>query len=455
MSIVSLSDLLAGARPDTHCVALKDHRQITLARLRADVSHNAQRLSARSIRHGAVVCEDGYWFLVGVLALVKIGADVILPPNSRAGTLRGLAHELDVLLTDSGVGEVASRVALESSETEAAPMRFDVANSRIDFFTSGSAGEMKRVAKSLTLFEREAAVLEQMWGAELGDAPVFGTVTHQHVFGMTFRIMWPLLAGRPYHSEFHVAWEPLLALLNGPAMIVSSPAQLTRLAGLAPVAPANRPRIVVTGGAPLPRDAAIEARKVFGCIPTEFFGSTEVGVVAWRRGVTQPALWQPLPTVEVASGADGVLMLRSPHASPDVSGDGWCEQSDRVSFAPDGRFLLEGRIDRVVKIEGKRVSLQRLEREIATLAWVEEAAVVHLGNRRAYLGAVVKLSAAGNTEIHRLGKFRFERMLRRELSLTEDLSVLPRRWRFVDSMPMDGLGKRRVSDVVALLEQTA
>jgi len=222
MSIVSLSDLLAGARPDTHCVALKDHRQITLARLRADVSHNAQRLSARCIRHGAVVCEDGYWFLVGLLALVKIGADVILPPNSRAGTLRGLAHELDVLLTDSGVGEVASRVALESSETEAAPMRFDVANSRIDFFTSGSTGEMKRVTKSLTLFEREAAVLEQMWGAELGDAPVFGTVTHQHVFGMTFRIMWPLLAGRPYHSEFHVAWEPLLALLNGPAMIVSS-----------------------------------------------------------------------------------------------------------------------------------------------------------------------------------------------------------------------------------------
>ena len=55
-----------------------------------------------------------------------------------------------------------------------------------------------------------------------------------------------------------------------------------------------------------------------------------------------------------------------------------------------------------------------------------------------------KLSAAGVAEIERLGKFRFERMLRRELSSTEDLAVLPRRWRFVDFMPMDGLGKRRV-----------
>src|ERR1019366_4968403 len=229
-----------------------------------------------------------------------------------------------------------------------------------------------------------------------------------------------LLPGRPYHSEFHVAWEPLLALLNGPAMIVSSPAQLTRLAGLAPLAPAHRPRIVVTGGAPLPPDAAIEAREIFGCIPTEFFGSTEVGVVAWRRSVTQPALWQPLPTVEVASTADGVLMLRSPHASH-VSGDGWCEQSDRISFAPDGRFLLEGRIDRVVKIEGKRVSLQPLEREIATLVWVEEAAVVRLGDRRAYLGAVVKLSAAGSTEIQRLGKFCFEGKLCRQILFPEDI----------------------------------
>ncbi len=451
MSIVSLSDLLAGARPDTLCIAMKDRQQITLARLRADIAHNAERLSTRSIRRAAVVCEDGYWFLVGVLALAYIGADVILPPNSQIGTLRAFAHDFDALLTDLGAGMGAGSIGVESSEREAAPIRLDAANSRIDFFTSGSTGEVKRVAKSLTLFEREAAVLEQMWGAQLEDVPVFGTVTHQHVFGMTFRIMWPLLGGRPYHSEFHVAWEPLLAMLPGPAMIVSSPAQLTRLAGLAPLAPANRPRMVVTAGAPLPADAAIEASNIFGCMPTEIFGSTEAGAIAWRSGPTQPVFWQPLPTVEVASTAEGVLVLRSPHASS----DGWCEQSDRISFNTDGRFRLEGRIDRVVKIEGKRVSLQQLERGIVGLRWAEEAAVVRLGDRRAYLGAVVKLSAAGNAELQRLGKFRFERMLRRELSSTEDLSVLPRRWRFVDNMPIDGLGKRPVRDVVALLEQTS
>jgi acyl-coenzyme A synthetase/AMP-(fatty) acid ligase len=451
MSLVSLSDLLAGARPDTHCVAIRNNQRITLAQLRSDVSHNADRLSNRSIRRAAVICNDGYWFIVGVLALVKIGAEVILPPNAQTGTLLRVLGEVEGLLTDSWAIDHEKVIVLEPGRAEVTAFQADFGKGRIDVFTSGSTGDIKKVEKSLLLFEREASVLEQMWGAELAEIPIVGTVTHQHVFGMTFRIMWPITAGRPFHSEFHVAWEPLMAHLDGPSMIVTSPAQLTRLGGFAPETAVNRPRMIISAGAPLPTEAASDAIGIFGCTPTEILGSTEAGVIAWRRGGPEPALWQPLPSVEVAASRDGVLMLRSPHAS----GHGWCEQADRISLTGDGRFRLEGRIDRVLKVEGKRVSLERLEREIAGLPWVSEAAVVALGEPRTYLGAVAKLSAAGVAEIERLGKFRFERMLRRELSSTEDLAVLPRRWRFVDFMPMDGLGKRRVSDVVALLEQTA
>lgn len=449
MSLVSLSDLLAGARPDKHCVAIREGQRITLAQLRSDVSHNADRLSTRAIRRAAVICDDGYWFIVGLLSLLKIGADVILPPNAQTGTLLSVATETDGLLTDSEAINNAKVIVLESGRSEVAPFKADFERGGIDFYTSGSTGEIKKVEKSLTQFEREASVLEQMWGTELGEIPTIGTVTHQHVFGMTFRIMWPLVGGRPFYPGFHVVWEPLMAQLNGPAMIVTSPAQLTRLGGLTLEATAKRPRMIVSAGAALPAEAAKETTEIFGCVPTEILGSTEAGVIAWRRGGPGPVLWQPLPSVEVAASPNGVLTLRSPHAS----GHAWCEQADRISLTGDGRFRLEGRIDRILKVEGKRVSLERLERQIAGLPWVNEAAVVGLGGSRTYLGAVVKLSAAGVAEIERLGKFRFERMLRRELSSTEDLAVLPRRWRFVDFMPMDGLGKRRVRDVLELLEQ--
>jgi len=100
------------------------------------------------------------------------------------------------LLTDSWAIEHEKVIVLEPGRAEVAAFPADFGKGRIDFFTSGSTGEIKKVEKSLILFEREASVLERMWGAELAEIPIVGTVTHQHVFGMTFRIMWPITAGR-------------------------------------------------------------------------------------------------------------------------------------------------------------------------------------------------------------------------------------------------------------------
>lgn len=463
MAIVTLEALLAGGRPATHPIAYLGDEPVTLERWRADIVHNAERLAALQIRRGALICREGYWFIVGLLALIRIGARVILPPNEQPGTVRGLQPEFDVLVTDSAPAAMGARVVLESSADELAALRCHLTQSRIGFFTSGSTGEIKQVSKTIGHFELEAEALEERWGAQLravrefdavralDTVRILGTVTHQHVFGMTFRLMWPLLAGRPFQSEFHIAWEPLLAQLTPRAVIVSSPAQLSRLGGLSPLAADRRPSMVITAGAPLPDAAAAEAAAIFGNVPTEIYGSTEAGVIGWRDSTTQPVLWRPFYGVEVKAGTDGVLCLRSRHASM----EGWCEQADRISLHADGRFQLEGRVDRIAKIEGKRVSLDRLEHAVIARPWIEEAAVVVLGENPVYLGVVARLAAAGEDAIRRMGKFRFERHLRRELAETEDAAVLPRRWRFVKTVPVDGLGKRRLSDLRALFDKSA
>jgi len=452
MTIVALSDLLAGARPDTHPIAFLNGAPITLARWRADIAHNAGRLRAKRIHRTALACEEAYWFVTGLLASIHIGSSVILPPNLQPGTLRELRDEFDVLLTDTHTADAAlPSLVLESSESESDPLTLQLQRSRIGFFTSGSTGTMKQEHKSLENFAIEARALETLWGAQLEGARVFGTVTHQHVFGMTFRLMWPLLAGRPFQSDFQIAWEQLLSSLTPNAVIVSSPAQLTRLGGLTRLPPALKPLMVITAGAPLPQSAAAEAYAIFSCPPTEIFGSTEAGVIGWRDSAANPGLWRPFPGVEVKVGTDGVLLLRSAHASH----HGWAEQADRITLAGDGQFWLEGRIDRIVKIEGKRVSLDRVERSVAALRWIGAAAVIMLGENPLYLGVVAELSPLGKSDIAELGKFRFERMLRRELAQNEDAAVLPRRWRFVEAMPTDGLGKRRNSDLKDLFGKSA
>jgi acyl-coenzyme A synthetase/AMP-(fatty) acid ligase len=446
MSILPLSQLLSGSRSDTHPVAFRAGKVVTLGRLRAEIAHNARAL--RGARRALLVCDDSYVFVVGLLALLQAGVDIVLPPNTQGGTLRQIGASYDLLVSDRDRAEIARTFVLEPSDARVAPMPLAVERSRIDFFTSGSTGEMKRIEKTALLLEREAAVLDGLWGEQLADACVHGTVSHQHIFGLTFKVIWPLLAGRCFAAGTHEVWETLIAELSPAAIIVSSPAYLTRLGGLRPLPGTLRPIMILTAGAPLPIAAAAETQEVFGIAPTEIFGSTETGAAAWRKVSAEPPLWQPLPGVEVHARDGGLLRLRSPF----VAGDGWCDLADRVVVAADGRFGFEGRADRVLKIEGKRVSLQQLEQDIARLSWIEAAAVAAVGGARTVIGAVATLSPAGQAELARLGKFRFARLLRRELAATQDAAVLPRRWRFVERMPMDGMGKRRNRDIAALLE---
>jgi len=339
MSPVSLSDLLAGARPDSHCVAIRNDQRITLAQLRADVLHNADRLRPRAIRRAAVICNEGYWFIVGVLALMKIGADVILPPNAQTGTLLSVLGEVDGLLTDSWAIDHEKVIVLEPGRAEVAAFQADFERGRIDFFTSARPAKSRKLKKSLILFEREASVLEQMWGAELGETPIVGTVTHQHVFGMTFRIIGRLwraglssfgISRRLGTADGAVEWS--LDDRDEPGATHTSwrPRSCTA---------ANRPRMIISAGAPLPAEAANAAIEIFGCNPTEILGSTEAGVVAWRRDGPEPVLWQPLLSVEVAASSDGVMILAISRTHPATDGASRLTESRSLStdvFASKG-----------------------------------------------------------------------------------------------------------------------
>ena len=277
-------------------------------------------------------------------------------------------------------------------------------------------------------------------------------VPHQHVYGMTFGLMWPLLAGRAFVADTHSTWEALFGALDAvptAAAVVASPAHLARLDGFDARVQNEQTKMVFTAGAPLPRSAVGATTRILGVAPLEIFGSTETGVIAWSQGAGEAPWWQPLGGVDIETRENGLLRVRSKF----TAGEAWCDLADRVTLGEDGCFRFEGRSDRVVKIEGKRVSLQQLEQAIRALPWVADIAVDMVSSERSILGAVAVLTEAGLRELDQRGKFRFERFLRRALSETQEAFALPRRWRFVERMPTDGLGKRRYRDIVALLSE--
>jgi acyl-coenzyme A synthetase/AMP-(fatty) acid ligase len=446
-TVVPLSRLLVDATPAT-TVAVHAGEQIDLDWLRADVAFNAELLRQRSCKRGLLLTSDAYMGAVGLLALILAGAEVIVPPNNGPSSVVALTGVWDLVVGDGPRPDLASHFMLSRSRGEGFPLSALDPETRLSFFTSGSTGRPQRVEKRLRHLEQEAAAVEALLGPVVPTAATIeATVPHQHVYGLTFRILWPLATGRAFRSQMHALWEEVLPCLGPATALITSPAHLGRIDGVAPLAADKRPSLVLSAGAPLSDAAAVMAASVLGRAVTEIFGSTETGAIAWRRRDAGDRPWRPLPGVEIASSPEGLLAVRAAHV-PQAYATG----ADRISIEPDGGLRFHGRVDEIVKVEATRVSLVEVERQLCRLNEVEEAAVILLGGSVGELAAVVVPSASGARALTGTDPFRFARRLREALASAQPAAGLPRRWRFVDRLPVDPLGKRRASDLAALFD---
>jgi acyl-coenzyme A synthetase/AMP-(fatty) acid ligase len=307
--------------------------------------------------------------------------------------------------------------------------------------TSGSTGKPAAFPKKLSQFSVEMQAQEAVFGARLGRARVLGTVSHQHIYGLFYRVLWPLCAGRVFEAaQLFFPEEILTHAERAPdVLLVTTPAHLKRLPEAAPdAAPRGRFRAVFSSGGPLSMLSARLAFQNFRRWPLEIFGSSETGGVAFRELVHEDSPWAPLPGVQISiEPGTELLRVRSGHLAEDA----WFTTSDRVRWLTGGTFELLGRTDRVVKIEEKRVSLDAVETGLHAGGWVLGARVVVLEGARTELGAVVVPSALGRELLTREGKRGLNRALRAAVLHHVEQSALPRRFRYVDALPEDAQGK--------------
>lgn len=415
---------------------------------RGDVAELCGRLGGERNGRWLLACESSYAFAVGLCALWQTDNIAVLPPNLRPGSI---AERLGTL--SGGIGDIPARepgqrwLRPAAGGTAAFPWRrLDPARECVELFTSGSSGESKRVVKTVSQLEEETAVLEKTFGESLGEGPVFATVSHQHIYGMLFRLLWPLCAGRPFHAQTFFLWEEIFAAMRrqGGGSIVSSPVHLDRIAQ-APDAPSGDLgcRAIFSSGGPLKLSSSSAVLARTGCAPLEVFGSTETGGVGWRRqcGEGAGAEWTPLEGVSVAVAGADQLQVRSPFA-----GTGPAQlMGDRGEVLEDGRFRTFGRVDRIAKIAEERFSLDEMERRLEAHPWVKQARLVLLqgGGRpaRDLVGAVVVLNASAPRPRSEAERSAAGRTLREHLRRHFETVTLPRHFRYVDAFPADAQGK--------------
>lgn len=450
-AFLPLAGLLARGRPADHPVAWIGARLVPWQDFERRVRTVHAFVARSDARQWLLACADPFDFAVALFAVWQAGRRALIPPSQQPGAIEAVAGEADARLDDATLANLPAGAA-DAGRTPLVPFApLDPAHCGLDLFTSGTSGDAQRIAKSLAQLDAEVATLQAQWGALPG--PVLATAPHHHIYGLLFRLLWPLAAGRPFDAGTCDVPELLLARLAtlGPALLVSSPAQLARLPELVALeALRGRCSAIFSSGGPLSASVAGQYFATLGQAPVEVYGSTETGGIAWRRQEGED-LWTPLPGVTVRFDRDGVLCLRSPFlpdAAERATGDGG------VALA-DGRFRLTGRIDRVVKIEEKRLSLAEMESRLAAHAWVREAALAVLPARsgtRQRLGAAVVATPEGARMLEAIGRRGFGDNLRRHLAHWFDAVLLPRRWRIVPALPYNERGKLPAAAVAALFE---
>jgi acyl-CoA synthetase (AMP-forming)/AMP-acid ligase II/3-hydroxymyristoyl/3-hydroxydecanoyl-(acyl carrier protein) dehydratase len=325
-------------------------------------------------------------------------------------------------------------------------------------FTSGSTGAAQAIPKKLSQMANEVETLDLLFGAAAGDAAILATVSHQHIYGLLFKVLWPLTSGRAIHAlsiAFPEALAPALAA--GPCVLIASPAHLKRLPDHLDWSGAkDMLRGVFSSGGPLAPETAFAMGGLLGKVPVEVYGSSETGGVAWRqRSAGADDSWLPFPTVAWRLGEDDGLEVRSPHL-PDNEWLALADRAERATRAGEQRFLLRGRSDRIVKIEEKRISLSAMEATIAATGLAAEARVIlcdPVAGERQRVAAFVVPTAAGRALLAAGGKAALNASLRTALTATVELVALPRRWRYLDQLPVNAQGKTTMVALLALLDK--
>jgi acyl-coenzyme A synthetase/AMP-(fatty) acid ligase len=400
--------------------------------------------AAQSGVRWALYSEDALEFAAALFGAWYAGKCAVLPPDILPATLKQLRTQVDGF---AGAFPSQCKPLMPAAEiAQEAWHLLDETAEGVVIFTSGTSGQPEAIPKRLDQLFNEIETQAGLWRARWDGARILATVSHQHIYGLLFRVLLPLALGRPFDAyRLNFPEEIALFAAEAPAVLIASPAHLKRLPQhLDWAAARNHLRAVYSSGGPLSTEALQLCRNVLGQAPVEIYGSSETGGIAWRHRMDDAAsFWHLFPGVTMQT-EDETAVVHTPFLRTRAG----YVLNDRVRQTASG-FELLGRADRIVKIEEKRVSLTHIEQILLGSGLLAEVRVFVLPGERGALAAVAVPSAAGWAVLDAQGKLALNAALRAQLSDAVETVALPRRWRYVWALPVNAQGKTTEADLLA------
>jgi len=441
-----MSQWLSPERDDGLLIAWRGAQVFYLGQFRRDVAALATKLAGRQERRWALCFDDSYRFAVALLASLYAARVPVIFGHQREAILKEQRADYDALLTDMPLDPGVPVLSVSEGANADSVLPAWPQDPRFILYTSGSTGQPQAVNKSVACMDHESELLAETWHEPLQGCCVIASVSHQHMYGLSFRLFLPLAFGLPFDAQLTQYHEQLIARHQGRRLVfVSSPAWLKRLDSCLALTECVE---VFSAGGPLSGAEAKLSQQMLGGLPLEIYGTTETGSLAWRKQVREDALWQLFDCVTLTVNADSSAKV----VSPLIPDSGELVLSDIIQLAPDGRhFQLNGRADRIIKLEEKRLSLSEIERRLTSLPEIADAAVLtQQQTGRTVLVAVLVLSPYGETRRQSLSEGALTRELHQALRGWLEPVALPRRWRNIDAIPLNPQGKRAYAELQEL-----
>ena len=399
-------------------------------------------------------CADFWYFGVTFTALLQCQKEVKLTQNISENFLSEALLAGVELLTDADVQnslnipEIIERSdSPTENEIDTTP-EINGETTRIFLFTSGSTGKPKAVPQRMKEFEEDNAFIISKWLDKIQARKFVSTVSQHHIFGFLFGFSLPFATGTPFRRKRIEFPEEFEELTDEKYLIVATPAFLKRTVGIVEKLDMHDTWIFTSGGAVSP-ELAVKTNEVFGIYPLEVYGSTETSGIAYRMQDKDGLVWTPFDNAKIWLGDDGCLRIISPYIK-DPAG---FATADMAEMLENGKFLLKGRSDSIVKIEEKRISLTEVENRLIESGLIEDVKVIALSNDiRQYLAAAIVLNEKGKKKFEGEKKLALNRFFHDYLMKFFENTVIPKKWRFLEKLPTDIQGKKHKEEIAALFE---
>jgi len=392
------------------------------------------------------LCKSKELFLFGLSAALIRNQITLLPNSESVFNLEKLKKDYpgSYIFSDQ-IDKVYSGEIFKIEETPLSLVQIkDIPNISSDniaviAFTSGSTGISKPSAKSWGSLVRTSHRLAERFGVyRKNKYTVFSTVSPQHMYGLEASIMMPLQVGYAIHgSRLFYPDDIRKALSCAPQkrILVTTPVHL----GVMKEKLFEFPKLetIISATAPLSFKLSKNIEELLRTKVYEIYGFTEAGSVATRR-TTKNDCWHLLNGYQlIKERLTESYVLSIPEISDTFP------VPDLIRLESDETFTLKGRSEDIVKVGGKRTSLQELNFHLNEAPGVIDGIFIQPERHEGFihrLVAILKLSPQVSIDD-----------IIRHLKLRIDPAFIPRKFIEVDSLSRDVNGKIPREKLISML----